>query len=93
MKKALGLSFAIALLAVGCNPVEEIEEEVDCNDLCTRYRDCFDSSYDVGACNSRCGELVDGADPAAANDCDSCLDMNACTESFGCADDCYGLIP
>jgi hypothetical protein len=93
MKKALGFSFVLALFAVACNPVEEIEEEVDCNDLCTRYRDCYDTTYNVDACNDRCGELVDGGDPAAANSCDACLDSNSCAGSFECVDECYGLIP
>lgn len=83
-----------AALAVGCvNPVEEIDETVDCIDLCNRYRDCYDSAYDVDACRGRCEELADGADPRAANDCDTCLDGRACVESFPCADECYGLIP
>lgn len=84
----------LLLVVTGCaNPIEEIDETVDCTDLCNRYRDCYDSSYDTAACRGRCEELADGADPGAANDCDACLDPRACTEAFACVDACYGLLP
>lgn len=94
MKNALGLSLLLALGVTACNPIEEIEEEVDCNDLCNRYRTCYDEGYDVAACEDRCGEFVDGGDPAAANSCDACLDSNSCaTTPFNCAAECEGLLP
>lgn len=78
--------------AVACAPVDEIDMAVDCANLCDRYRDCFDSDYDTGACRDRCHEMVD-RDPRVANECDTCLDSRACSESFSCADECSGLIP
>jgi hypothetical protein len=81
----------------GCaNPVEEIDESVDCADICDRYRDCYDDSYDTGACRNRCNGLVDGenGDPHAADACDACLDERSCVESaFTCGGACAGILP
>jgi hypothetical protein len=90
----LGIIVLCALGGVGCQsgPIHDIDVEVDCNDLCNRYRDCYDSSYDVVACRNRCDE-TNNTDPASANECDTCLDSRSCTEAFACADECYGLLP
>ena len=88
------LSFMLAssvVLSAGC--IAEIDERVDCNNLCNRYQSCFDSAYDTAACRTRCQTLVDGADPSAANQCDACLGAESCVGSFTCADECYGLLP
>ncbi|MDQ3034863.1 MAG: hypothetical protein M3Y87_20805 [Myxococcota bacterium] len=87
-------SFALAL---GCsNPVDEIDEEVDCANVCDRYRDCYDASYDTGACRDRCGTMTDAAsgDPHAADACDACLDDRSCIEAtFTCTSECSGILP
>lgn len=96
--RVLGTNFALlalcALGALGCQsgPIHDLDVEVDCNDLCNRYRDCFDSTYDSVACRDRCDETAN-ADPAAANECDTCLDSRSCSESFACTSECYGLLP
>lgn len=94
MTRATMMLFTFALLGgPGCaNTIQEIDQAVDCNDLCNRYADCFDSEYDRAACRDRCNETVDN-DPRAANDCDTCLDDRACSESFTCGNECFGLIP
>lgn len=78
----------------GCanDPVHEIDMAVDCADVCNRYRDCFDASYDTDACRARCHDMVDH-DPNAANACDACLDGESCVSSFTCADECQGILP
>jgi hypothetical protein len=97
--RALGIALAVAVgAALGCsNPVDEIDEAVDCANICDRYRDCYDSDYDTAACRDRCGGLVDasrGGDPHAADDCDACLDNRACVEAaFTCGIECRGIIP
>ena len=91
----LGLVALLGLAATGCQsgPIHDLDVEVDCNNLCNRYRDCFDSTYDVVACRNRCDE-TNNVDPQSANECDTCLDPRACTEVvFACGDECYGLIP
>jgi hypothetical protein len=80
------------LSATACNPIDEIDMAVDCTDLCNRYRDCFDASYDTASCRDRCHDVVD-RDPDAADACDACLDARSCTGAFACADECYGLVP
>lgn len=98
MRKIAILFFlAAGPFAIGCsNPVTEIDESVDCMDLCERYRSCFDADYDTGACRERCNGLVDadGGRPRAANDCDTCLDDRSCTSAvFTCNTECAGLLP
>ena len=96
--RVLGINIALvalcALCGLGCDsdPIHDLDVEVDCNDLCNRYRDCFDSAYDTASCRGRCDETAN-RDRQAANECDTCLDPRACSESFVCADECYGLIP
>lgn len=90
-------SFVALLLFVclghGC---AEIDESVDCNDVCNRYQSCYDSSYDTAACRDRCETLVDaeGGDPRAANECDTCMDDRSCASAvFSCAAPCAGILP
>ena len=93
INRALVTLFAtLALGATACAPIEEIDRTVDCNDVCNRYADCFDSGYDRASCRDRCADVVDN-DPRAANDCDTCLDGRACSESFPCTDECFGIVP
>ncbi|WP_157069606.1 hypothetical protein [Sandaracinus amylolyticus] len=84
-------------LATACsNPVDEIDEGVDCANICDRYRDCYDEDYDTGACRDRCDDLVDGenGDSNAADACDGCLDDRSCIDAtFSCASECAGILP
>ncbi len=82
----------IALGLAACNPVETIDRAVDCNDLCNRYKDCFDVDYDVDSCRDRCDEMATN-DPMLANNCDACLDGHSCVGAFTCAGECSGLLP
>ncbi len=89
------LSLALLLFTVsasGCNAVHDLDVEVDCNNVCQRYRDCWDSSYDVVACRTRCDEFNNN-DRRSANECDTCLDSRACAESFACGGVCQGILP
>lgn len=97
MRIAFALSTLLSMaLAVGCNPVTEIDETVDCRDVCDRYQSCFNASYDTAACRSRCEGLVDadGGRPRAANDCDTCMDDRSCVSAvFSCQVPCAGILP
>lgn len=88
-----GLLMVLGTIA-GCknDPVHEIDMAVDCDNVCNRYRDCFNTSYNTDNCRSRCHEMVD-RDPNAANACDSCLDAASCIGAFGCASECQGILP
>lgn len=87
------LTFVAALFclsAVGC---KSIDQAADCHAICTRYKDCFDDTYDVSACQDRCENMID-SDPHAADDCEACIDDRSCTEAiFPCADECNSIVP
>lgn len=76
----------------GCG---HIDEAFDCTQICTHYKDCFDSDYDSFACIDRCETTADD-DPDfafSADECQACIDDKACTESFACTAECYGIVP
>ena len=66
-----------------------------CSDICTRYKACFASDYDVRACTGRCEDLADlRADFGTRTDvCAECLDRNTCSVSFACETECAGIVP
>ncbi len=70
---------------------ENIDEASDCRSVCNRYADCFDSSYDVDSCIDRCTSGSDDGNVADA--CEACVDDASCSESFGCAVECAGVVP
>ena len=51
MKTMLVSAVAFASLTLGCGA---IDTALDCHAICSRYADCYDSKYDVAACESRC---------------------------------------
>jgi hypothetical protein len=88
---AIALTLALASVS-GCS---DIEEAIDCADICNRYADCYDIDYDTGACASRCrANADDDRDFAdAANACETCLDDRSCTGSFVYTEECRGVVP
>lgn len=97
---SLSLGFVLGLCflggAGGCSAEDVISNTIDCNDVCNRYKDCFDSDYDVSTCTEECE-----ADASADDDkerrlemCDACIDGLSCSETvFECASDCAGIVP
>jgi len=70
---------------------KETEKAIDCNGICQRYADCYDSSYDVSACASEC------RDEATHNEADACKDClddeDSCTaQTFNCTDECANVL-
>ena len=94
---SVALFLTTSLFGLGCsNPITEIDESVDCQDICDRYRSCYDADYDTGACRGRCEALVDadGGRPGAADDCDACMNDRDCTTTaFACSVECAGIVP
>jgi hypothetical protein len=88
------LVVACAFLTLGaCRP---IDAAFDCDTICTRYKDCFDGSYDVAACADRCrGKAEDTNDFYRSVDrCESCIDDRACASAtFSCSSDCSEVVP
>jgi hypothetical protein len=82
-----------AIFAVNC---DSVETAFDCQQVCTRYRDCYDSSYNVDNCRSSCRSRA-ANDPSvqqAADTCDSCIgDMSCLSATFNCASSCSNIVP
>lgn len=67
----------------------------ECADICTRFKGCYATDYDVIACTDRC-EDISGmrADfGTRADACADCLDQNTCSAGFACAVECAGIVP
>lgn len=91
------MTFAVtaATMGAGCakDPIHQIDMQVDCENICNRYRDCYDASYNTSGCQDRCHAMVNH-DPNSANACDSCLDAHTCTTTpFSCGVQCQGILP
>jgi hypothetical protein len=83
-----------ALCASGCLATE-VDQSVDCRDVCDRYQSCYDASYDTAACRGRCEGYVDtDGHSQAANGCDACMDDTSCAAAiFTCGSECSGILP
>jgi hypothetical protein len=93
---ALALSFCAVAAFFACGAEKEIENEIDCQSICQRYSDCFDSSYDVSACQDRCENDVDRGELTfeEVDACDDCIDDRSCASgTLNCATECVGIVP
>lgn len=57
------------LTASGC---DEINEALDCEQMCEKMKSCIDDDIDVSDCSERCEDRVD--DNALADKLDACTD-------------------
>lgn len=93
----LVLLAATALTAVA--PVfscDSVETAYDCQNVCARYRDCYNANYDVGMCRDRCRANAedDATKRAKADACESCIGDKSClSATFSCAADCSAIVP
>jgi len=81
------------LALAGCDP---LDAQIDCNSICTRYADCYDTNYDVGGCESRCEDhsANDTDYLHTANECNACIDGDSCSQAtFNCAGQCNSVVP
>jgi len=80
-------------LANGCGTADEV---FDCQSVCSRYRDCYDSGYDVDGCRSRCRTASEN-NPSIRQDadqCESCIGDKSClSATFNCAGSCSSIVP
>jgi hypothetical protein len=90
------VTIAVALGGFVAGSCDTIDTAFDCQSVCSRYRDCYNSSYDVGACRDRCRSRA-ANDPnvkGAADACQSCIDGMSCTgATFNCAGSCSSIVP
>lgn len=92
---------SVALGLGACGAAEEVEEVVDCAQICEAYGDCVqeltDTEYDELACINNCEAKSDEDTEfrAQANTCEQCIDdtEDTCTATaFACADECASVV-
>ncbi len=93
MKLLCAALFMGSVFVTGCG---KVENAVDCQTICDEYRNCFDSSYDVGACTSRCRDSSSRNSnfQRQVDECDACIGGRDCkSATFNCASDCANVVP
>ncbi|TNE43228.1 MAG: hypothetical protein EP343_34025 [Deltaproteobacteria bacterium] len=86
----------LSVLCVGGLACGVIDDLVDCDKICNRYKTCFDSEYNVASCRDRCfNQSRNNAEyNRRANDCSACIETRACASSaFACGVTCIGIVP
>ncbi len=90
------LGLVLGLSAASCgDEVDKIDNKITCSSVCNRYKDCFDSDYDVEQCTDTCEAEAnnDNDKEQRLEDCDDCIDGESCSgAAFGCATECTGII-
>ena len=86
------LCAALAMGGLGCT---KIDNALDCETICNRYKSCYDSSYNDDACYDRCRANSESRDFDRKVDiCDACLSGRDCNAAaFNCTDECVGIVP
>ena len=85
-------ALTLGLFSSGCG----VDAAVDCQGICSRYRMCFNSGYDVQACEERCrsNAAADTRYKAKADACKTCIDGSTCTTAaFSCSANCISVVP
>jgi hypothetical protein len=89
-------SCALGLAGLGLTSCDSIDTAFDCESVCSRYRDCYDANYNVGACRENCRARA-AEDPnvkAAADTCEACIgDMSCLSATFNCGSSCSSIVP
>jgi len=87
---------AIAAAGLAASSCDSLDTAFDCESVCSRYRDCYDSSYDVGRCRESCRSRA-ASDPnvkGAADACEACIgDMSCLSATFNCGSSCSNIVP
>jgi hypothetical protein len=97
MKHAFAVGLALfTVSALGCSSADKVTDTIDCHQVCQRYADCYNSSYDVDGCTSRCESSAadSGANMNELQSCDDCIGDKSClSATFNCATQCGGIVP
>jgi len=86
----------VALVLAAVSACSSVDNAIDCHTICQRYADCFNTSYDVGACETRCKNSAASEQDfqSKVNTCDACIDNRSCASAtFNCASSCNGVVP
>jgi hypothetical protein len=90
------LAVLVVGLGMAVTSCDSVDEAFDCQSVCSRYRDCYDANYDVGACRADCRARAanDSSVKAAADTCEACIDDMSCVSAtFNCASSCGTIVP
>ncbi len=80
-----------ALGPAGCHTDRQI-----CTDLCNRYQQCVDPSYDVESCQARCTDHASEGTLFShqVESCNACSEGRQCSVAFAnCLTACSGVLP
>ena len=94
--RALLLALLVFSAPIACSSAGVLDQEADCNDICSRHAECFNRDYDVTGCQKRCVDRAEDSESVAEDveNCDICLDGTSCVESEAdCKDACSSIIP
>ena len=83
----------IPLLLTNCKTVDAA---LDCHAICQRYADCYNSTYDTSACETKCrAHAADDVDyNRQADTCHACLGERDCASTvFACGTECISIVP
>ncbi|MEO6954860.1 MAG: hypothetical protein ABI321_23875 [Polyangia bacterium] len=83
---------SLGSLLAGCG---NIDNAVDCNAICDKYKSCYDSNYDTSACYDRCrSNSKDDKFEKSVSDCHDCIGDKSCAgATFTCGAQCGGVVP
>ncbi len=86
----------VATVGLAVASCDSIDTAFDCDSVCSRYRDCYDSNYNVGACRDSCRTRA-ANDPnvkGAADTCEACIGDKSClSATFNCGASCSNIVP
>ena len=83
-------------LGAGVAACDSVDAAFDCQAVCSKYRDCIQTDYDVGRCRDNCRQQASNDDSFRhkADVCEACIDGQSCAAStFSCSGDCAGIVP
>jgi hypothetical protein len=96
MKNAVATLFLLAFGATFAGCSDDVQDVIDCIDVCDRYKDCVDDDFDVDDCVDRCEDAADDSDAwrDRLRDCSDCIDDRSCASAtFVCSLECAGIVP
>lgn len=88
-------SIILGLACLSCGEADKVENKISCSQVCNRYKDCFDSNYDVKGCTSSCETEAnkDEDKDRRLEQCNDCIDDQSCSSSaFHCTTECAGVL-
>jgi hypothetical protein len=95
-KLIFAYTFSLIAAIASTSACSSAEHAYDCNQICNRYKECFNSSYDTGACASKCRNHASDDKTFAdhAESCQSCIEDRSCAgATFSCATECSDIVP